>query len=76
MKNPYIGIFAAVLKVQRGESKSGWTLPRRKRKSGIYFVFAAALGIVAYLRYMAGDTQTAAILGGIGLLAVFLGFSD
>lgn len=75
MKNLSIVIFAAVLKVQRGESKSEWKLSRRQKKSTTYLFVAGILGIFAYTRYLAND-KTAPIIGLIALVIALLGLTD
>jgi hypothetical protein len=65
-----------VLKVQGGESHAVWKLSRRQKKSGTYLFVALLVGIFAYTRYLAGDTQSAAFIGVIAFVIGLLGLSD
>lgn len=69
-------IFPTVLKVRRGESKSGWLLSRQQKKGVTSVVIGLLLGIFAYTRYIAGDIQTAQVIGILAAIAVLIGLRD
>jgi hypothetical protein len=65
-----------VLKVQRGELRAECKLSRQQKKSGMYLVVAAVLGLFAYNTYSSGNQQLGIGLGILAVIAILMGLSD